>query len=133
MEDAVVNEEEVTGTGDSWVGKVVDFPAAGAAGDDGVEGVALDFFAGGHFGKDESLDAAFSHAGVDLVEDSIEYLFVELLGLLHGGNLGGRLGPADRFDDVVGFDLVGSELFLPVEESRGGDALIDCDFERNCR
>ena len=133
VEDAVVNEEEVTGTGDSWVGKVVDFPAAGAAGDDRVEGVALDFFAGGHFRKDKSLDAAFSHAGVDLGEDCIEDLFVELLGLLHDGNLSGRFDLADRFDDVVGFDLVGSNLFFPLEESRGGDVLIDCDLERNCR
>ena len=110
VEDAVVNEEEVAGFGNGLVGEVVDLPTAGTAGDDRSEGIAFDLLASSHFRKDDSLDAPLGHAGSDLRQNGIEDGFIDLLRLLHDGDLGRRFGLANGLDDRVRFDLMGREL-----------------------
>lgn len=133
VENAVVDEEEVSGAGDCLVGKVMNLPATGTTSDDGSEGVAFNFFAPGHLGEEESLDAALGHAGLDLRKDGVEDLLVDLLRFLHEGNLGIGFGLANGLDDWVWLDLMGGELFLPAGESGSGDTLVDGNFEGSGR
>lgn len=116
MDDAKVDEDHLVFANDGVIGEVVDFPAAGAGGDDGVEGVTVDGFVAGHFGEDETLDPALGHVRSDLREDGGEDGFVEALGSLHEGDLSGGFDPANVLGDGKRGDLVWLEGFLPMRE-----------------
>jgi len=115
---------------DGVVWEVVDFPAVGAGGDDGHEGIAVDVFIAGHFGEDETLDATLGHVGFDFREDGGEDGLVEALGFLEQGDLGGGFDLPDVLDDRGGFELMGVKFFLPCEEGVVSGGLIDADLER---
>lgn len=88
MNDAEVDDEKVAGSGDGLIRKVVDLPAIRAGGDDGDEGIAVDFFANRHLGENEPLDSPLGHARLDFGENGIEDDFIDALGFLHDGDLG---------------------------------------------
>lgn len=45
---------------------MMNLPGVSSGGDDGSEGVAIDFLAAGDFGEDESLEGPLGHSGYDL-------------------------------------------------------------------
>ena len=88
MDHPEIDEKYLVFANHRVVGKVVNFPAIGPGGHDGVERKGIDVFPVGHFGEQETLDASFGHVGADLRKDGGQDGFVDPLGLRHECHLG---------------------------------------------